>query len=103
MEFLRITDIQNAIKLRKITDRLSLDKTLSGACTHDQLCCLAGFPHDEIAVNLAGIGTMYMTTRRQNPVLPVLIVALFLMLLVFLLVSRKGETVSHPQPATQNP
>jgi hypothetical protein len=44
-----------------------------------------------------------METKRQNPILPADIVVLFLALLVFLLVSRKGETgVSHPQPATCN-
>jgi len=38
--------------------------------------------------------------REQNPVLPAVILVLFLALLVFLLVSRKRETgASHPQPA----
>ena len=43
-------------------------------------------------------------TRQGNPLLPAIIIVLFLALLVFMFVSRKRETgASHPQPATQNP
>jgi hypothetical protein len=39
-----------------------------------------------------------MSVRRQNPVLPAIIVALFLSMLVFLFVSRKGQAgASSPQ------
>jgi len=44
-----------------------------------------------------------MTSRRQNPVGPALIIVLFLAFFVFLLVSRKGDTGAfHPQSASQN-
>lgn len=44
-----------------------------------------------------------MTLRRQNPLGPALIVGLFLVFLVFLLVSRKGHPGdSHSQSVTQN-
>jgi preprotein translocase subunit YajC len=44
-----------------------------------------------------------MTSRRQNPVGPALIIVLFLAFFVFLLVSRKGDTgTSHSQSESQN-
>ena len=43
-------------------------------------------------------------TRQGSPLLPAIIIVLFLALLVFMFVSRKRETgASRPQPATQNP
>ena len=48
-------------------------------------------------------GMTYMATKRQIPVGPVLIMALFGAFFVFLLVTRIRPTeVSHPQPVTQN-
>ena len=42
-------------------------------------------------------------TRQGNPLLPAIIIVLFLALLVFMFVSRKRETgPSHPQSATPN-
>jgi len=46
-----------------------------------------------------------MASRKQNPVLPAVILALFLGLLVFMVVNRKGETQasgSQGQSVTQN-
>jgi hypothetical protein len=44
-----------------------------------------------------------MTSKRQNPVGPALIIALFLAFFVFLLVSRTGDAgTSHPQSASQS-
>jgi len=42
-------------------------------------------------------------TRQGSPLLPAIIIVLFLGLLVFMFVNRKRETgASQPQPATQN-
>jgi hypothetical protein len=44
-----------------------------------------------------------MTSRKQNPVLPAVILVLFLGLLVLMVVSRKGQTqATQPQSVTQN-
>ena len=44
-----------------------------------------------------------MAAKRQNPIGPAIIIGLFLVMFVFLLVSRKGETgTPHPQGVTQN-
>jgi hypothetical protein len=45
-----------------------------------------------------------MAVKRQNPVLPAVILALFLALLVFLLVSRKSQAaVNHKDTAIFSP
>jgi hypothetical protein len=40
-----------------------------------------------------------MAVKRQNPVLPAVILALFLALLVFLLVSRKSQAAANNKDA----
>ena len=49
------------------------------------------------------LGANMAMQRKNNPLLPAIIVVLLLALLIFLLVSRNRDTgASHPQPATQN-
>ena len=89
------------IRLQAYRNRYWLGQALarSHLSYSGQLFCFAGFPHDD---QLQPEMERCMTTRRQSPVLPAIIVVLLLALLVFLLVSRKENGVCHPQSATQD-
>jgi hypothetical protein len=74
-------------------------KHLSGNCTPASCSVRPGFPHDD---QFQPEMERCMTTKRQSPLLPAVIVVLLLALLVFLLVSPRKTGVSHPQSETQD-